>query len=85
MLERASLFERTLGHDSDVVHKQMFRLQDYSKNCAKYVLRPEATAAIVRADLAHFSGQPLPRRHFYVGPMFRCETQQRGRYRCVLA
>lgn len=80
LLERADVFEKTLGETTDVVEKQMFVFS--SKSGDRMVLRPEATASIVRAYLQHglsHLGQPL--KLFYMGPMFRKEQPQSGRFR----
>lgn len=79
VLETAEVFEKSLGVTSDIVEKQMFVLKSTGSYLA---LRPEATAAIVRAYLQHglsHLGQPL--KLFYMGPMFRKEQPQAGRFR----
>lgn len=78
IVERAELFERPLGETSDVVEKQMFFL----KTNDRLVLRPENTAAVVRAYIEHglhLLRQPL--KLFYDGPFFRHEQPQAGRFR----
>ena len=81
VFEEARLFARTAGEGSDiVVQKEMFAFQD--KGERELALRPEGTPGAVRAYLEHnlFKlAQPL--KLFYVGPMFRQERQQKGRYR----
>ena len=80
IVERADLFEKSLGAATDVVEKQMFFLKD--KGGDNLVLRPEGTASIARAYLQHglsHLGQPL--KLYYEGPMFRYERPQAGRYR----
>ncbi len=80
VLERAEVFEKTLGETTDVVEKQMFVYKSGSGD--RLAMRPEATASIVRAYLQHglsHLGQPL--KLFYIGPMFRKEQPQAGRYR----
>jgi histidyl-tRNA synthetase len=80
IVEKADLFEKSLGATTDVVEKQMFFLKD--KGGDNLVLRPEGTASIARAYLQHglsHLGQPL--KLYYVGPMFRYERPQAGRYR----
>ncbi|MDE2001460.1 MAG: histidine--tRNA ligase [Patescibacteria group bacterium] len=80
LLERAEVFEKTLGETTDVVEKQMFVFT--SRSGDRLALRPEATASIVRSYLQHglsHLGQPL--KLFYMGPMFRKEQPQAGRFR----
>lgn len=80
LLERAEVFEKTLGETTDVVEKQMFVFT--SRSGDRLALRPEATASIVRSYLEHglsHLGQPL--KVFYIGPMFRKEQPQAGRFR----
>ena len=80
LLERAEVFEKTLGETTDVVEKQMFIFT--SRSGDRLALRPEATASIVRSYLEHglsHLGQPL--KLFYIGPMFRREQPQAGRFR----
>jgi histidyl-tRNA synthetase len=80
IVEFAKLFEQPLGETSDVVEKQMFFVK--SKSGDRLVLRPEATAPIVRAYIQHglsHLGQPL--KLYYQGPMFRYEQPQAGRLR----
>lgn len=80
ILEHAELFQRSLGVASDIVHKEMYTLKDLSGR--ELVLRPEGTAALVRAILEHHlyhSGEEL--RFYYEGPMFRYEQPQKGRLR----
>ena len=80
LLEQAEVFEKSLGETSDIVEKQMFSFKSGSGD--RYVLRPENTASIVRAYVQHglsHLGQPL--KLFYLGPMFRREQPQAGRYR----
>ena len=80
LLERSEVFERTLGETSDIVEKQMFSFKNSSGD--NLVLRPEATASIVRAYIQHgLSHMPQPLRLFYIGPMFRKEQPQAGRFR----
>lgn len=78
-LEPLALFQRSIGETTEVVEKQMFSLERGRETLA---LRPEGTASIVRAYVNHslFAKQPVSRL-FYLGPMFRAEQPQRGRYR----
>ncbi|MDO8429956.1 MAG: histidine--tRNA ligase [bacterium] len=80
LLERAEIFENSLGETSDIVEKQMFVFKSGSGD--RLVLRPEGTASIVRSYVQHglsHLGQPL--KLFYSGLMFRKEHPQAGRYR----
>ncbi len=79
ILEPAALFERSLGDGSDVVQKEMFQLT--SLGGEQLAMRPEGTAAVVRA-LCQAHAQPHGR-VWYHGPMFRYERPQSGRYRQV--
>lgn len=79
IVEGAEIFEKSLGLTTDIVEKQMFSLKNTSD---PLVLRPEGTAGIVRAYFQHglsHLGQPL--KLFYLGPMFRKEQPQAGRFR----
>jgi histidyl-tRNA synthetase len=81
IFEEARLFARTAGEGSDiVVQKEMFTFLD--KGEREMALRPEGTPGVVRAYIEHNLyklAQPI--KLFYIGPMFRQERQQRGRYR----
>jgi histidyl-tRNA synthetase len=80
IFEDAELFVRSVGEASDIVRKEMFVFED--KGGRELALRPEGTAGVVRAYVEHGLyklAQPL--KLFYVGPMFRYEQQQKGRYR----
>ncbi len=81
VFEEASLFARTAGEASDiVVQKEMFTFRDQGER--ELALRPEGTPGAVRAYVEHSLfklAQPI--KMFYVGPMFRQERQQKGRYR----
>ena len=81
VFEEVELFARTAGEASDiVVQKEMFTFRD--KGEREMALRPEGTPGAVRAYIEHSLfklAQPI--KLFYVGPMFRQERQQRGRYR----
>lgn len=79
IVEPAGLFEKGVGSATDIVEKQMFFLQSAKD---KLVLRPEGTAAVVRAYIEHgLSHLPQPLRLYYIGPMFRHERPQEGRFR----
>ena len=80
IFEDAQLFVRSVGEASDIVRKEMFVFED--KGGRELALRPEGTAGVVRSYVEHglyTLAQPL--KLFYVGPMFRYEQQQKGRYR----
>ncbi|MBI4991743.1 MAG: histidine--tRNA ligase [Candidatus Harrisonbacteria bacterium] len=80
ILERAEIFEKSLGETTDIVEKQMFVFK--SRSGDRLALRPEGTASIVRSYVQHglsHLGQPL--KLFYIGPMFRKEQPQSGRFR----
>ena len=80
VLEGLELFERSSGKSSDVVTKEMFSFVD--KNNDKIALRPEATPGIVRAYIEHgMFNQPQPVKLFWLGPVFRHDKPQAGRYR----
>lgn len=83
--ERIELFSRGLGESSDAVEKEMFRVSGAAGSAeeqAEWALRPEPTAGIVRAYLEHgMHVRPGPQRLWLMGPMFRYDRPQAGRYR----
>ncbi|KAJ2700095.1 hypothetical protein FB645_005101 [Coemansia sp. IMI 203386] len=79
ILEYSSVFERTLGADSDVVGKELYKFLDSSQQWM--TMRPEGTAGVARAVISNRLDTQLPLRLFYVGPMFRHERPQKGRLR----
>jgi histidyl-tRNA synthetase len=80
MVERTALFVRSVGEVTDIVEKQMYTFDDRDET--SITLRPEATASVVRAYLEHSVHKKEPvTRWYYMGPMFRRERMQRGRYR----
>jgi len=79
ILEPSSVFLRTLGETSDVVHKQMYVFKDRGDD--EIALRPEGTAGVARAFISEGLSQNLPLKLYYRGPMFRYERPQKGRYR----
>ncbi|MGZ8562557.1 MAG: histidine--tRNA ligase [Candidatus Limnocylindria bacterium] len=85
LFERIELFSRGLGESSDAVEKEMFRVSGASgseEERAEWALRPEPTAGIVRAYLEHgMHVRPGPQRLWMIGPMFRYDRPQAGRYR----
>ena len=79
-IEDTELFVRTSGQGSDVVQKEMYTFQD--RGGRSLTLRPEATAPICRAYLEHgMHREPQPVKLYTVGPMWRYERPQKGRYR----
>jgi len=80
VVEPTALFVRGLGEVTDIVEKEMYSFTD-SMNGDKLTLRPEATAGIVRAMNEHNALYNGPLRLWTVGPMFRHERPQKGRYR----
>lgn len=80
IVEDVNVFARSVGMDTEVVQKQMFVFDDYSGD--QVVLRPEATASVVRAYINHgMLNLPQPVKLSYFAPMFRYERPQSGRYR----
>ena len=78
--ETVDLFQRSLGETTDVVQKEMYVFED--RGGRKLALRPEGTAGVVRAFIEHHLSQTHPFcKLFYIGPMFRAERPQAGRYR----
>ena len=80
ILEHTQLFTRGIGEVTDIVEKEMYSFTD-SLNGEQLTMRPEGTAAAVRATLEHNLLYGGPKRLWYFGPMFRHEKPQRGRYR----
>jgi len=78
-VERLELFARSIGADTDIVEKEMYTFEDTGGDVL--ALRPEGTAGCVRAGITNglFRGQT--HRLYYLGPMFRHERPQKGRYR----
>ena len=80
LFERTELFARGIGDETDIVKKEMYTFEDRSGD--SLTLRPEATASVLRAYIEHgFHVQPKPVRLYTLGPMFRYERPQAGRYR----
>jgi histidyl-tRNA synthetase len=80
ILEPTGLFVRGLGEATDVVEKEMYSFTD-RLNGESLTLRPENTAGVVRAAIEHSMLHDGGKRLYYMGPMFRHERPQRGRYR----
>jgi histidyl-tRNA synthetase len=80
LLERTELFARSIGADTDIVAKEMYTFAD--RHGDSLTLRPEATAQVVRAVLENRLDKGAGVKKFYtIGPMFRYERPQKGRYR----
>lgn len=80
ILEKTELFVRSIGDSTDIVEKEMYSFQDSQGN--SMTLRPEGTASIVRAYIKHaLYKQGAIHKLYYMGPMFRHERPQSGRYR----
>ena len=80
IMERTELFARSIGEDTDIVEKEMYTFTDRGGD--QLTLRPEATASIVRSYIQHKLYNPDPVKKVYtIGPMFRRERPQKGRYR----
>ena len=80
IVEPTALFVRSLGEVTDIVEKEMYSFTD-SLNGDRLSLRPEGTAGVVRAVVEHSALYDGGKRLYYIGPMFRHERPQRGRYR----
>ncbi|PWK09063.1 histidine--tRNA ligase [Tumebacillus permanentifrigoris] len=80
IFEHTELFTRGVGETTDIVEKEMYSFQDRGER--SLTLRPEGTASAVRAFVENkMHAQPQPTKLFYIGPMFRYERPQAGRYR----
>ncbi len=80
IVEQSALFKRAIGEVTDIVEKEMYAFED-TLNGEHLALRPEGTAACVRAVIEHNLLYNSPQRLWYAGPMFRHERPQKGRYR----
>ena len=80
ILEETQLFARGVGQETDIVSKEMYTFED--RDGSSLTLRPENTAGVMRAWIEHRLDQrPGVQKLFYIGPMFRRERPQKGRYR----
>ena len=80
--EESALFERAVGGTSDIVAKELYRLESRGDEAVSLALRPEATAGAVRAYIQHgMRSQPQPVRLATVAQLFRYDRPQKGRYR----
>lgn len=81
MFEEEALFRRAAGEETDIVSKEMYELKSRGGG-AHYVLRPEATPALARAYIEHgMRSWPKPVKLFWIGPVFRYDRPQAGRWR----
>ena len=86
ILEDLQLFQRSVGEETDIVSKEMFAWEDRTRAQSEkgqwLALRPENTAGVVRAYIEHkLWERPGLQRFYYIGPQFRRERPQKGRYR----
>jgi histidyl-tRNA synthetase len=82
IFEQAGVFERGIGEVTDVVEKELFRLAPRTEESEAWALRPEPTAGIARAFVQHgMKTWPQPVRLTAIGPMFRYDRPQAGRFR----
>ena len=79
VLERTELFSRSIGEATDIVEKEMYTFED--RNGDLVTMRPEATAGVVRAALSNGMLHNQQQKLWCIGPMFRHERPQKGRYR----
>src|ERR1019366_2030468 len=80
IFEETQLFARGVGEETDIVTKEMYTFED--RDGSSLTLRPENTASVIRAYIEHRLDQrPGVQKLFYLGPMFRRERPQKGRYR----
>ena len=79
IVEMTELFARSIGEVTDIVEKEMYTFED--RNGDSLTLRPEGTASCVRAGIEHGLLHNAQQRLWYMGPMFRHERPQKGRYR----
>src|SRR5947207_8707718 len=86
VIEDLQLFQRSVGEETDIVSKEMFAWEDRARAASEkgqwLALRPENTAGVVRAYIEHkLWERPGLQRFYYIGPQFRRERPQKGRYR----
>jgi len=80
VLEKTELFTRSIGDDTDIVEKEMYSFVDKGDN--RVTMRPEGTAGVIRAFIEHkLHSIDNIAKLYYMGPMFRYERPQKGRYR----
>jgi len=80
IVEKTGLFSRSIGETTDIVEKEMYTFSD--RHGESITMRPEGTASVVRAYIEHklYAGDPVAKL-YYLGPMFRYERPQKGRFR----
>src|SRR5580700_2245211 len=82
VLEDTQLFARGVGEETDIVSKEMYTFTPDAESAQSLTLRPENTAGVVRAYVEHQLGETGQlQKLFYIGPQFRRERPQKGRYR----
>src|SRR6201995_3166855 len=82
VLEDTQLFARGVGEETDIVSKEMYTFTPDAESAQSLTLRPENTAGVVRAYIEHQLGETGQlQKLYYIGPQFRRERPQRGRYR----
>src|ERR1700710_3225578 len=86
VFETTELFARSVGEETDIVSKEMYTWEDRARadsdSAQSLTLRPENTAGVVRAYIEHkLADTGMLQKLFYIGPQFRRERPQRGRYR----
>src|SRR3954449_2461236 len=80
ILEETALFARGVGEETDIVNKEMYSFED--RDGSSLTLRPENTASVIRSYIEHRLDQQTGlQKLYYIGPMFRRERPQKGRYR----
>src|SRR5882757_7524527 len=80
LLEETALFARGVGEETDIVSKEMYTFED--RDGSSLTLRPENTASVLRSYIEHRMDQNVGvQKLYYIGPMFRRERPQKGRYR----
>jgi histidyl-tRNA synthetase len=80
ILEKTELFSRSIGNETDIVEKEMYSFVDKGEN--RVTMRPEGTAGVIRALIEHkLYAVDQVSKLYYMGPMFRYERPQKGRYR----
>ena len=80
VFEATAVFARSLGETTDVVSKEMYTFED--RDGSSLTLRPEATASVMRSYIEHrLDQEPGLKKLYYIGPMFRRERPQKGRFR----
>jgi histidyl-tRNA synthetase len=82
LFEQTAVFERGVGEVTDIVEKELFRIAPRTEEAESWALRPEPTAGIIRAYVQHgMQTWPQPVKLYEIGPMFRYDRPQAGRYR----